>query len=100
MTYAPDSLPAVPAISSSLPLAGVSELGIVFGDIGTSPLYTLKTVLGLNGENPDPQVILGSLSLIIWTLIGVTTIQYVSVPMPVDNDAEGGILALITLLCV
>ena len=86
MTIAPDAPHDRPAISSSLPLAGVSALGIVFGDIGTSPLYTLKTVLGLTGENPDPQVILGSLSLIIWTLIVVTTIKYVSVAMRVDND--------------
>jgi len=100
MTIPPDAPHDRPAISSSLPLAGVSALGIVFGDIGTSPLYTLKTVLGLTGENPDPQAILGSLSLIIWTLIVVTTIKYVSVAMRVDNDGEGGILALMALLGV
>jgi KUP system potassium uptake protein len=64
MTIAPDAPHGQAAIPTSLPLAGVSALGIVFGDIGTSPLYTLKTVLGLTGENPDPQVIFGSLSLI------------------------------------
>jgi KUP system potassium uptake protein len=100
MTIAPDAPYDRPAISGSLPLAGVSALGIVFGDIGTSPLYTLKTVLGLTGENPDPQAIFGSLSLIIWTLIVVTTIKYVSVAMRVDNDGEGGILALMALLGV
>ena len=42
-----------PTIPTSLPLAGLSALGIVFGDIGTSPLYTLKTVLALTGDNPD-----------------------------------------------
>jgi KUP system potassium uptake protein len=89
-----------PAIRSSLPLAGLSALGIVFGDIGTSPLYTLKTVLALTGENPDSAVTLGSLSLVIWTLIVVTTIKYVSVAMRVDNDGEGGILALMALLGV
>src|SRR5262245_13516329 len=98
MTIAPDAPPHRPAISGSLPLAGVSALGIVFGDIGTSPLYTLKTVLGLTGENPDPQVIFGSLSLIIWTLIVITTIKYVTVAMRIDNDGEGGILALMALL--
>ena len=56
------------ATRSSLPLAGLSALGIVFGDIGTSPLYTLKTVLALTGENPDTAAILGALSLVIWTL--------------------------------
>src|SRR5215470_3628380 len=100
MTIAPDAPHDQAAIPTSLPLAGVSALGIVFGDIGTSPLYTLKTVLGLTGENPDPQVIFGALSLIIWTLIVVTTIKYVSVAMRVDNDGEGGILALMALLGV
>jgi KUP system potassium uptake protein len=89
-----------PSIPTSLPVAGLSALGIVFGDIGTSPLYTLKTVLGLTGENPDSEVTLGALSLIIWTLIVVTTIKYVSVAMRVDNDGEGGILALMALLGV
>jgi KUP system potassium uptake protein len=78
----------------------MSALGIVFGDIGTSPLYTLKTVLALTGENPDSAVTLGALSLVIWTLIVVTTIKYVSVAMRVDNDGEGGILALMALLGV
>ena len=86
-------------IPTSLPLAGLSALGIVFGDIGTSPLYTLKTVLALTGENPDTRH-LGALSLVIWTLIVVTTIKYVSVAMRVDNDGEGGILALMALLGV
>ena len=89
-----------PTIPTSLPLAGLSALGIVFGDIGTSPLYTLKTVLALTGENPDSAVTLGALSLVIWTLIVVTTIKYVSVAMRVDNDGEGGILALMALLGV
>jgi KUP system potassium uptake protein len=86
--------------SASLPLAALSALGVVFGDIGTSPLYTLKTVLALTGEAPDSAAILGSLSLIIWTLIVVATIKYVSVAMRVDNDGEGGILALMALLGV
>jgi KUP system potassium uptake protein len=100
MTVAPNAPHGRPAISSNLIAAGVSALGVVFGDIGTSPLYTLKTVLQLTGENPDPQVTLGALSLIIWTLILVTTIKYVSVAMRVDNDGEGGILALMALLGV
>ena len=81
------------------PLAlGLAALGIVFGDIGTSPLYTLKTVLDLAGDKPDPAVVLGMLSLILWTLVIVTAIKYVSVAMRVDNDGEGGILALMSLL--
>ena len=75
-------------------------MGVVFGDIGTSPLYTFKTVLGLTGANPDPAATLGALSLVIWTLIVVTSIKYVSFAMRVDNDGEGGILALMSLLGV
>jgi KUP system potassium uptake protein len=77
---------------------GFSALGVVFGDIGTSPLYTLKTVLNLTGGNPSPEVILGVLSLILWTLIIITTIKYVGIAMSIDKDGEGGILALMTLL--
>ncbi|MGL4285308.1 MAG: potassium transporter Kup [Phreatobacter sp.] len=85
---------------SSLPVLGLSALGIVFGDIGTSPLYTLKTVLALAGDRPAADVTLGVLSLVLWTLIIVTSIKYVSVAMRVDNDGEGGILALMALLGV
>jgi KUP system potassium uptake protein len=77
---------------------GLSALGIVFGDIGTSPLYTLKTVLGLTGGTPTPDVVLGVLSLILWTLVIVTSVKYVTFAMSIDNDGEGGILALMSLL--
>jgi KUP system potassium uptake protein len=86
---------ARPAPVGSLPALGLSALGVVFGDIGTSPLYTLKTVLGLTGGTPDSTVTLGVLSLVVWTLIVVTTIKYVSIAMRVDNDGEGGIMALL-----
>jgi KUP system potassium uptake protein len=92
------TLPSTPG--ASLPWQSVAALGVVFGDIGTSPLYTLKTVLGLTGGQPDKATVLGVLSLLIWTLIIVTTIKYVSVAMRVDNDGEGGILALMALLGV
>jgi hypothetical protein len=91
---------ARPTLNASLPALGLSALGVVFGDIGTSPLYTLKTVFALTGEKPDPIVTLGVLSLVIWTLIVVTTVKYVSFAMRVDNDGEGGILALMALLGV
>lgn len=83
-------------------LAGLSlaALGVVFGDIGTSPLYTFKTVLDLSGHHPAPATTLGALSLIVWTLIIVTSIKYVSLAMSVDNEGEGGILALMSLLGV
>ena len=77
----------------------LSAMGVVFGDIGTSPLYTLKTVLGAHGAlAADRAAALGSLSLIVWTLIIIATIKYVSVAMRVDNHGEGGIMALMALL--
>jgi KUP system potassium uptake protein len=85
---------------SSVAALGLAAIGVVFGDIGTSPLYTLKTVLDLTGNNPSPATILGTLSLIFWTLIIITSIKYVTVAMRVDNDGEGGILALMSLLGV
>src|ERR1700746_1616149 len=88
------------ANAASLSTLGLSALGVVFGDIGTSPLYTLKTVLGLAGGAPQPAAVLGVLSLVIWTLIVVTTIKSVAVAMSIDNDGEGGILALLSLLGV
>jgi KUP system potassium uptake protein len=78
---------------------GFAALGVVFGDIGTSPLYTLKTVLDLSGGDGRATV-LGVLSLIVWTLIAITSIKYVTIAMRVDNDGEGGILALMALLGV
>jgi KUP system potassium uptake protein len=83
-------------------LAGLTltALGIVFGDIGTSPLYTLKTVVELAGGRPSPSLALGLLSLLVWTLILVTCVKYVLFVMRVDNDGEGGILALMSLLGV
>jgi len=84
----------------ALPALSLAALGIVFGDIGTSPLYTFKTVLDLTGAHPEAGAILGSLSLILWTLIIITSVKYVGFAMRVDNDGEGGILALMSLLGV
>jgi hypothetical protein len=78
----------------------VTALGIVFGDIGTSPLYSLKTVIELAGGKPSPESALGLLSLVIWTLLIVTSIKYVTFVMRADNHGEGGILALMSLLNV
>ena len=68
-------------------------LGIVFGDIGTSPLYVMKAILH-TGESIDENTILGALSCIIWTLTLQTTIKYVGVALRADNKGEGGIFAL------
>ncbi|MBS0270919.1 MAG: KUP/HAK/KT family potassium transporter, partial [Proteobacteria bacterium] len=80
----------VPVRQSGLAALGLASLGVVFGDIGTSPLYTLKTIVTLAGGKSDPDVVLGCLSLIIWTLTIITTIKYVMVAMQIDNDGEGG----------
>ncbi len=79
-------------------LAGVIiTLGIVFGDIGTSPLYVMKTVLRSSAEI-DTNLILGVLSAVIWTLTIQTTIKYVTIMTRADNKGEGGIFALFALL--
>jgi KUP system potassium uptake protein len=85
---------------AALAVAGVAALGIVFGDIGTSPLYTLKTAFDFLGGDVTPDRILGILSLVIWTLFLITTVKYVAVAMSIDNDGEGGILALMSLVGV
>ncbi|GAA2233813.1 potassium transporter Kup [Promicromonospora sukumoe] len=79
----------------------VGALGVVFGDIGTSPIYTLQTVF--NPEDPHPvpattENVYGVVSLIFWSVMLIVTITYVLLAMRVDNDGEGGIMALITLL--
>ena len=85
------------AHSQSLPALSLAALGVVFGDIGTSPLYTFKTVLDVTGHS-EPAAILGALSLILWTLIIVTSLKYVAIALRMDNNGEGGILALMALL--
>ncbi len=83
---------------ASLAGLGLAALGVVFGDIGTSPLYTLKTVLDLAGGKHDPATILGILSMVLWTLMIITTVKYVTIAMSLDNDGEGGILAVMSLV--
>src|SRR5215472_16830288 len=97
---APDQAPVRPAPQGNVALLGLSALGIVFGDIGTSPLYTFKTILGTAAKGIDAAVVLGALSLVLWTLFIITTVKYVLFAMRVDNDGEGGILALMALLGV
>ena len=69
----------------------IGAVGVVFGDIGTSPLYTLKEAFGPHyGLEADPANVLGVLSLILWSLILVVTLKYVAVLMRADNRGEGG----------
>src|SRR5580704_17695119 len=102
-SISPDDLsdPGVRKTSrDALALTGLGALGIVFGDIGTSPLYTLKTAFDFLQGDATPERILGILSLLIWTLFVVTSVKYVIVAMSIDHDGEGGILALMSLLGV
>ena len=88
---------ATGAPKGSLGALMLGALGVVYGDIGTSPLYTLKTALDWAG-GATPATAIGMLSLIVWTLVITTSIKYVAVVMRADNDGEGGILALMSLL--
>jgi KUP system potassium uptake protein len=81
-----------------LKFAGVLvSLGIVFGDIGTSPLYVLKAILGAS-KVVDEMLVIGALSCIIWTLTLQTTVKYVIITLRADNHGEGGIFSLFALL--
>ncbi len=76
----------------------LGALGVVFGDIGTSPIYALReSVRALGGALPAEMAVMGVLSLIVWSLILVVTVKYVTLIMRADNDGEGGVLALATL---
>ena len=76
----------------------VGAIGVVFGDIGTSPLYAFREALGqAAGDGIDPSEILGVLSLAFWALILVVTVKYVLFLMRADNQGEGGMLALTAL---
>ena len=75
-------------------------IGIVYGDIGTSPMYVMKSILEGNGGigQVDQSFIIGSLSLVIWTITLLTTIKYVLIAMKADNHGEGGIFSLYSLV--
>ena len=77
--------------------AAVVSLGIVYGDLGTSPLYSLQTIVQIMGGRFTPDVALGALSLIVWSLIITISIKYCLLVMRADNHGEGGILALMMM---
>ncbi|WP_245502114.1 potassium transporter Kup [Bradyrhizobium betae] len=77
--------------------AGLLALGIVYGDLGTSPLYSLQTIMHIMGDQFTRDAALGSLSLVFWALIITISIKYCFLVMRADNHGEGGILALMTL---
>ncbi|HWS64006.1 MAG TPA: KUP/HAK/KT family potassium transporter [Steroidobacteraceae bacterium] len=86
------------ADDSQARLASFAALGVVFGDLGTSPLYTLQTVVQATGGQFTPQSALGILSSIVWTLIITISVKYCVFVMRADNHGEGGILALMSLI--
>jgi len=106
-TVSPDS-PAPAAESAEthqpIPTAGgaalvLASLGVVFGDIGTSPLYALQTVFSIDNGAVRPTVVdvYGVISLMFWSVTLIVTVKYVSVLMRADNDGEGGVMALAAL---
>jgi KUP system potassium uptake protein len=91
-----DSAPAR-AARKTTPAAALAALGIVYGDLGTSPLYTLQAIVGAAGGRFSPSAALGSLSLIFWALIITISVKYCLFVMRADNHGEGGILALMSM---
>ena len=83
---------------TSFSLLCLGALGVVFGDIGTSPLYTLKECLAASGAHPGAPELYGILSLIVWSLTMVVTVKYLTFMMKADNKGEGGIFALLALV--
>ena len=79
----------------------IGALGVVFGDIGTSPIYTIQTVFNPGDPHPVPissDNVYGVVSTIFWSVMIIVTVTYIMLVMRADNDGEGGIMALITLL--
>src|SRR6202048_2835907 len=90
--------PALARIArKTTPAAALAALGIVYGDLGTSPLYTLQAVVGATGGHFSSDAALGSLSLIFWALIITISVKYFLFVMRADNHGEGGILALMSM---
>jgi KUP system potassium uptake protein len=89
----------IPASGRALALLALGALGVVYGDIGTSPLYALKECFdGPHAVPPTPENVLGVLSLVVWALTFVVTFKYLAFVMRADNRGEGGILALMALV--
>ena len=76
----------------------LGALGVVYGDIGTSPLYTVQLVFTLHPLAPTATHVYGAISLIFWSLIMVVTLKYVLLILRADNHGEGGIMALVALI--
>ncbi len=97
LTSKPASKVIAQSADGARPALAVAALGVVFGDIGTSPLYTLKTCFTTAKVEPTLESVLGIISLLLWALVVVVCIKYVGTLMRVDHEGEGGILALLAL---
>ena len=93
----PEASPVGERPKSAVMRLVLPALGVVFGDIGTSPLYTLRECLRAAEEAPSEPLVLGLLSLIFWTIVLVVGVKYVVCIMRADNQGEGGIMALLAL---
>jgi KUP system potassium uptake protein len=82
---------------SSLSMLALGALGVVYGDIGTSPLYTVKEIFGSGGVPLTPENVVGAISAVFWALMLVVTLKYVVLVMRADNRGEGGIIALLAM---
>jgi KUP system potassium uptake protein len=78
--------------------ASLTALGVVYGDLGTSPLYTYQTIVGVVGGHPSARDAIGLLSLVVWALLITVSLKYCVLVMRADNHGEGGILALMSLV--
>jgi KUP system potassium uptake protein len=98
MTQALQTDLAPPQDARKLPAVAVlTALGVVYGDIGTSPLYGLKQAIGAGG-GPTPEAVMGVVSLIFWALFLIIGLKYAILILRADNRGEGGIVALLALL--
>jgi KUP system potassium uptake protein len=90
--------PGVRTRQTLLPLT-LTAVGVVYGDIGTSPLYAMRECFfGSHSVPPSHENVLGVLSLIIYSLLLVISVKYIAIVMRADNQGEGGILALTALI--
>src|ERR1700761_5820844 len=89
---------ASPADRPVTAVRALAALGIVYGDLGTSPLYTYQAIVGTVGGHPSAEDALGLLSLVVWSLIVTVSVKYCVFVMRADNHGEGGILALMALV--
>ena len=87
----------IPRSRKAMARFALGALGVVYGDIGTSPLYTMKETFGPQGILASTDKVLGILSLVFWSLILVVSVKYAGFIMRADNKGEGGIMALMAL---